>query len=142
MVLEKAAGMRLLLLKYCNWTLNVVGFQLYYYSSIVFFSCSSFVVKWIFITWRPFNWLWIQRDISGGFCVRIIKIDFGWGKGKLSLKANKIFKNHISWVVHVINDQTVPIFGYDEFFSYCIIIVDVHIAQYLQQLFLFYANLK
>ena len=45
MVLEKAAGMRLLLLKYCNWTLNVVGFQLYYYSSIVFFSCSSFVVK-------------------------------------------------------------------------------------------------
>ena len=39
MVLEKAAGMRLLLLKYCNWILNVVGFQLYYY----FFNCIFFL---------------------------------------------------------------------------------------------------
>ena len=39
MVLEKAAGMRLLLLKYCNWISNVVGFQLYYY----FFNCIFFL---------------------------------------------------------------------------------------------------
>ena len=105
MVLEKAAGMRLLLLKYCNWISNVVGFQLYYYFFNCIFSCSSFVIKWILITWSPFDWLWIQRDISGGFCVRIIKIDFGWGKGKFSLKANEIFKNIISWIVQLQNYQ-------------------------------------
>lgn len=36
MVLEKAAGMRLVLLKYCDWILNVVGFCTII-SSIVFF---------------------------------------------------------------------------------------------------------
>ena len=97
MVLEKAAGMRLLFLKYCNRWLAIVLLFLQLY----FFSCSSFVIKWILITWSPFDWLWIQRDISGGFCVRIIEIDFGWGKGKFSLKANEIFKNIISWIVQL-----------------------------------------
>ena len=131
MVLEKAAGMRLLLLKCCNWTLNVVGFQLYYY----FFNCIFFLA--VLLSSSEFSLLGVlltdyeSREISVEvFVYELLKLISD--EEKVNFHKKQINFSKIIYLelcnFKITKAQSVRIFGHDEFLSHCIVILNVHIA--------------